>query len=69
MLAPFHSAIDRGEYEKYLFLSLYGNTENHSWQRAPQDRSVTVKRQRGDYALFSVLSNILQKVLSKRIAC
>jgi len=28
MLAPFHSAIDRGEHEKYLFLSLYGNTEN-----------------------------------------
>ena len=28
MLALFHSAIDRGEHEKYLFLSLYGNTEN-----------------------------------------
>ena len=28
MLTPFHSAIDRGEHEKYLFLSLYGNTEN-----------------------------------------
>ena len=40
----------------------------HLWQRAPQDRSVTVKRRKGDYALFSVLSNILQKVLSKRIA-
>ena len=28
MLAPFHRAKDRGEHEKYLFLSLYGNTEN-----------------------------------------
>ena len=28
MLALFHSAIDRGEHEKYLFLSLYGNTKN-----------------------------------------
>ena len=28
MLAPLHSAIDRGEHEKYLFLPLYGNTEN-----------------------------------------
>ena len=41
----------------------------YSCQCAPQDRSVTVKRRKGDYALFSVLSNILQKVLSKRIAC
>jgi len=56
MPAPFHSAIDRGEHDKYLFLSLYGNTEIHSWQRAPQDRLVTVKRQKGNYALFSVLS-------------
>jgi len=28
MLTPLHSAIDRGEHEKYLFLPLYGNTEN-----------------------------------------
>jgi len=28
MLAPFHSATDRGEHEKYLFLPLHGNTEN-----------------------------------------
>jgi len=28
MLAPLHSAIDRGEHEKYLFLPLYGNMEN-----------------------------------------
>jgi len=28
MFAPFHSAIDRGEHEKYL-LSLYGNTEKN----------------------------------------
>jgi len=28
MLAPLHSAIDRGEHEQYLFLPLYGNTEN-----------------------------------------
>ena len=28
MLAPLHSAIDREEHEKYLFLPLYENTEN-----------------------------------------
>jgi len=28
MFAPFHSTIDRGEYEKYLFLPLYENMEN-----------------------------------------
>ena len=28
MLAPLHSVIDRGEHENYLFLSIYGNTEN-----------------------------------------
>ena len=27
----------------------------HSWQRASQDQSVTVKRRKGDYALFSIL--------------
>jgi len=70
MLAPFHSTIDSGEHEKYLFLSLYGNTENSLVAVcALEDRSVSVKRRKGDYALFSVLSNILQKVLSKRIAC
>jgi len=69
MLAPLHSAIDRGEHKKYLFLYnpiwKYGKSTRDS---APQDRLVTVKRQKGDYALFSVLSNILQNVLSKRIA-
>ena len=28
LLALLHSAIGRGEHEKYLFLPLYGNTEN-----------------------------------------
>ena len=28
MLAPLHSVIDKGEHKKYLFLQLYGNTEN-----------------------------------------
>ena len=28
MLAPLHSVIDKKEYEKYLFLPLYGNAEN-----------------------------------------
>ena len=28
MLAPLHIAIDRGEHDKYLFLSLHRNTEN-----------------------------------------
>ena len=30
---------------------------------------VTVKRRKGNYASFSMFSNILQNVLSKRIAC
>jgi len=34
-----------------------------------QDRLVRVKRWKGDYASFSVLSNILQNVLNKKIAC
>jgi len=37
--------------------------------RATEDQLVTVKRQMGDYTSFSVLFNILQNVLSKRIAC
>jgi len=70
MLAPLHGVIDRGEHEKYLFLPLYGNTENSLLTACtPQDRLVTVKRQKGDYASFPVLSNILQNVLSKRIVC
>ena len=28
MLVPLHSVIDREEHEKYLFLPLYGNTED-----------------------------------------
>ena len=61
MLAPLHSAIDRGEHEKYLFLPLYiwkyGKSICDS--ACPQDRLITVNRQKGDYASFSVLSNIL----------
>ena len=34
----------------------------------PQDQLVTVKQRNGDYASFSELSNILQNVLSKKIA-
>jgi len=29
----------------------------------------TLKWRKGDYALFSVLSNILQNILSKKIVC
>ena len=28
MLAPFHSIIDKGKHEKYLFLTLHEKTEN-----------------------------------------
>ena len=65
MLAPLHSVIDKWEYEKYLFFSLYENTEIHSWQLAPLG---SVSQWKGDYASFSVLSNNLQNDLSKSIA-
>ena len=68
MLALLHSAIDRGEDEKYLFLPLYGNTEKFTRDSAhPQDRLVAVKKRKSDYASCSVLSNNLQNDLSKRI--
>ena len=54
---------------KVSFLPLDGNMEIHSWQRMPQDQLVSLKRQKGNYALCSVLSNNLQSDLSKRIAC
>ena len=60
MLAPLHSAIDRGEYEKHLFLPLHVYGKSTCDSLYPQDRLVTVKRQKGDYASFSVLSNNLQ---------
>ena len=44
MLALFHSAIDRGEHEKYLFLPLYGNMENPLVAaRAPRSISLSEK--------------------------
>ena len=61
MLAPLHSIIDKGEHEKYLFLP-HGKFTHDSMH--PQDQLVTAKRQKGDYASFSELSNIVQNVLS-----
>ena len=65
MLAPLHSIIDKGKHEKYLFLPLYANTENSlvpaSATRIEQDWLLTVKRQKGDYASFSELSNIFKQ--------
>ena len=53
MLSLLYSSIDRGEYEKYLFLPLYGNKENPLVTAcAPKDQLVTVKRQKDDYAFF-----------------
>jgi len=46
MLAQLHSIIDRWEFEKYLFLPLYGNRENPLiTAHAPHDRLVTVNGQ------------------------
>ena len=67
MLTPLHSVIYRGEYEKYLFLSLYGNTENSLV--TAHALNIDYSQWKSDYASFSVLSNILQNDLSKRIAC
>ena len=47
-LAPLHSAIDRGEQEKYLFLPLYWIMENTLMKRAPPEsisNSEKVKKQ------------------------
>jgi len=66
MLVLLHSAIDREEHEKYLFLPLYENTEN-PLVTACAPRIDT--RRKGDYASFLVLFNILLNVFSKRIAC
>ena len=47
-------------------ISYYGNADcgifTHDSARAPHDQLVTVKRVKGDYTSFSVLSNILQNV-------
>jgi len=66
MLAPLHSAIDRGEHES-ISSCYYMKIQNiHSWQCAPPGL-ISHNERACDYASFSVLSNILQKVLSKRI--
>ena len=57
MLAQFHSAIDRGEHEKYLFLSVYGN---------PLVAARIDQRRKGDYASFSVLSNSLLNIFKQK---
>jgi len=56
MLAPFHSALDRGEHEKYLFLPLYGNTENPLVAaRAPGSISHSEKAKERLHFVFSVV--------------
>ena len=40
-----------------------------SWSRAPPGTICHMKRWKGDYTSLSELSNILQNVLNKRIAC
>ena len=53
MLAPLHSAIDRGEHEKYLFLPLYGNTENPLVKvRAPRINQSQLKGKRAIMLYF-----------------
>jgi len=60
MLALLHSTIDRGEHEKYLFLPLYGNTENPLVTVCTPKIDYTVKRQKGDSTSLSVLSHNLE---------
>jgi len=63
MLTLLHSVIDRGEYEKYLFLPPYGNMKySLMTARAPMI-DVSSENAKDDYTLFSVLSNVLQNVL------
>jgi len=69
LLAPLHSAIDRGEHEKYI-LALLATIWKYGKQCVrPQDRLVKVKKRKSDYTSCSVLSNNLQNDLSKRIVC
>ena len=68
ILAPLHSIVDRGEHEKYLFLPLYGNTENSLATACTPELISHSEKAKGDYALFSELFNILQNILSKNIA-
>jgi len=67
MLTPLHSVIDIGEYD--LLAPIWKYRKSTSDSTCSQDGLVTVKRLKGDYVTFSVLYNILQNVLSKRIAC
>jgi len=66
ILAPLHSVIEREEHEKlfschYMEIwKIHAHDSIHSF-----DWCATMTRQKGDYTLFSVLSNILQNV--KRI--
>ena len=70
MLALLHSAIDKREYEKYLFLPLFGNTENHLWQCTHPGLICRSEKAKGQLCfIFRVaLYNILQNALGKRIA-
>ena len=63
------SVIDGGEHEKGFFLPPYGNAEySLTTVHTPHDWWITSEKVpvKGDYASFSVLSNILQDV---SIAC
>ena len=65
-----HSIIDREEHGKYLFLPLWKYGEFTHDSACPPLRSMnhSEKAKGHNYALFSVLSNILQSILSKKIA-
>jgi len=67
MVAPPHSIIDREGMKVFLLATIrkYGRFARDS--AYPYDRLVTVKRQKGNYASFLVLPNILQNIFSKRI--
>jgi len=66
MLAQFHSAIDRGEHEKYLFLSLYGNTENPLvTARAPGSISYSKKAKGLLHFVFSVVQHFAEGLKQK----
>ena len=67
MLAPLHSVLDREEQEKYLFFCYVEIQKIHLWWCVRPGSISHSKRQKGDYASFSELSNILKNVLSKRI--
>ena len=66
MVTPLHSTIDRGEHENYLFLPLYGNTENPLLTvPTPRINSHSEKAKGQLCFIFSVVKHFLERFKAK----